>query len=133
MSDERKPCASCGRLTLQASRRATGGYCRQCRPGLPAPPAPSSPESGPTWGTVERTGELVPVFIPALVVTLLNVEKQRGTALSETEVVEIRDRAPVIMLDVAQAEQFYAARGYTDIDPEDAWAEWQRARAELFE
>jgi hypothetical protein len=75
----------------------------------------------------------VPVFIPALVVTLLNVEKQQGVALSEAEVVAIRDHAPVIMLDAAQAEQFYAARGYADIDPEDVWAEWQRAKAELSE
>jgi hypothetical protein len=75
----------------------------------------------------------VPVFIPALVVTLLNIEKQKGVALTEVEVVDVRDRAPVIMLDVAQAEEFYAARGYPDIDPENVWAEWQRARAELTE
>lgn len=82
---------------------------------------------------MERTGQLVPVFIPALVVTLFNIEKQKGAALTEIEVVDVRDRAPLIMLDVAHAEQFHAARGYPDIDPENVWAEWQRARAELTE
>jgi len=131
MSDERKPCANCGRPTLSASLRATGGYCRQCRPGSPAPSTSSSPATGPTWASAERTGQLVPVFIPALVVTLFNIEKQKGVALTETEVVEIRDRAPVIMLDAQQAAQFYAARDYPDIDPENVWAAWQTARAEL--
>jgi hypothetical protein len=66
-----------------------------------------------------------------LVVTLFNIEKNKGAALTEQEVVEIRDRAPVIMLDAQQADQFYAARDYPDIDPENVWTEWQRARAEL--
>ena len=35
------------------------------------------------------------------------------------------------MLDAQQAAQFYAARDYPDIDPENVWAAWQTARAEL--
>jgi len=31
---DRQPCRECGRLTLPATLRATGGLCRKCRPGV---------------------------------------------------------------------------------------------------
>ena len=69
--------------------------------------------------------------IPSLVATLLNRERAKGSPLTEEEFIAIRDTAPAVALtreDVAKVEE---RRGYIDIDPENCWVEWQRARIEL--
>jgi hypothetical protein len=72
---------------------------------------------------------LVPVPIPALGVLLLHLEKRKGSPLSEAEVLEARDKAACIMLPVTAKRAMDEKRGYEDINPENAWSEWQVFRA----
>ena len=69
--------------------------------------------------------------VPSLVATLLNRERSKGSPLNEEEVLAIRDAAPSIAMPRDVAAKVDAARGYLDIDPDDCWNEWQRARLEL--
>ena len=75
--------------------------------------------------------ELVPVPIPALVALLLSLERQRGRPLTEAEVWEARDKAVCIMMPISVRDKMIERRGYDDIDPENAWAEWQAIRPSL--
>ena len=91
-------------------------------PPRPAPPSPikNDPED-----------PLCLVFIPALVAILLNVEKTKGSPLTEAEVIATRDKAACLAMPASQAAMMEAKRGYPDIVAEAAWLEWQRARLEL--
>jgi len=73
----------------------------------------------------------VPLFIPALGVLLINQEDQKGSPLSEEEVLAIRDAAAVVMVTKEHLEAMAESRGYTDIDPENCWYDWQMLRREL--
>jgi hypothetical protein len=75
--------------------------------------------------------QLVPVFIPALVVILLHSERQKGSPLTEQEVLNIRDNGACIMMPVEHIRALAESRGYEDLDPENVWAEWQQARTEI--
>lgn len=75
--------------------------------------------------------DIVIVPVPALVVTLKQAEDQKGSPLTESEVLPLRDSAPCIALPRAEAANFIEARGYSDIDPGRCWDDWQRARLEL--
>ena len=72
---------------------------------------------------------LVPVPIPALGVLLLNLEKKKGEALSEQEVSDIRDKAVCMMMPLSVRAKMDAKRGYSDVNPENVWVEWQAFRA----
>ena len=72
--------------------------------------------------------KLVFFFIPSLVAILLNRERAKGHPLTEQEVLEIRDGAVTIALTPEAAADAEKSRGYRDIDPENVWEEWQRAR-----
>jgi hypothetical protein len=74
--------------------------------------------------------ELVPVFIPPLATVLAATERQRGQALSEADVLAMRDGAAVIMMRTEDAERMTVSRGFRDVDPEDCWADWHRLRVE---
>lgn len=74
---------------------------------------------------------LVPVPIPALGALLLNIEKQKGTPLSQAEVLDARDKAVCIMLPLSAKVAMEEKRGYRDIDPENIWEEWLQLRAEV--
>jgi hypothetical protein len=74
---------------------------------------------------------LIPVPIPALVMLLLNLEKQKGAPLSESEVLAARDKAVCMMLPLSKKLQMDERRGYPDINPEEVWLEWRAARAQL--
>ena len=74
---------------------------------------------------------LIPVFIPSLVSVLLGREKAKGSPLTEAEVLEIRDRGVCMMLRLTEAAKLAKSRGYDDLDPEQCWEEWQRARKDL--
>jgi hypothetical protein len=76
---------------------------------------------------------LVPVFMPALVVLLVDDERKKGSPLTRDEVIAIRDRGVCMMLKRSMAIEMAAKRGYDDIDPESAWEEWQVVRANLSE
>jgi hypothetical protein len=68
--------------------------------------------------------ELIPVFMPSLVSVLLRHERDKGAALTEDEVIAIRDESAAIMLPRRLASEMGQKRGYDDIDPEQGWLEW---------
>jgi len=68
------------------------------------------------------------VFIPALVAILLNLERKKGTPLTENEVLSVRDKSMCATMRVSMARALAESRGYDDIDPENAWNDWQIAR-----
>jgi hypothetical protein len=74
---------------------------------------------------------LVLVFIPTLVSILWRAETDKGSPLTEREVIAIRDGATCITVPYSVAEASEEQRGYPDIVGEDCWSEWQRARIEL--
>ena len=55
--------------------------------------------------------ELVPVFIPALGPLLIHAEDAKGTPLTQTEVLRIRDAAICMMMTVAVAHKLDESRG----------------------
>ncbi len=91
-----------------------------------APPTSTPPE--PKGDPAEP---LRLVIIPALVAILLNAEQEKGSPLTEAEVIAIRDNAECIAMPASVAAEVEAKRGYPDIVAEAAWVEWQRVRTEL--
>jgi uncharacterized protein YegJ (DUF2314 family) len=75
--------------------------------------------------------KLVPVFMPALSVVLLNAEDKKGEPLTYDEVIRTRDKSPCIMMRVDHVQQMAESRGYDDIDPDNCWYDWQQLRREL--
>ena len=75
--------------------------------------------------------ELHVVPVPALVAVLLNKEREKGAPLTEGEVASIRDGASCIAMPSSAKRSVEQARGYVDIDPENAWVEWQVARKQF--
>ncbi|WP_303908721.1 hypothetical protein [Thiohalomonas denitrificans] len=75
--------------------------------------------------------ELFPIPIPALVAVLLHKEREKGAPLSKSEVLEIRDNAECRMGTIHEVQALEESRGYTDIDPENVWEQWQEARVQL--
>lgn len=73
---------------------------------------------------------VVPVFIPALGVLLLSIEKQKGSPLTEEEVADARNRAVCMMMPLSVKQEMEEKRGYRDIDPQNVWPEWLAFRAE---
>lgn len=76
-------------------------------------------------------GTLVPVFMPPLVAVLAQHERQKGSPLTEDEVLAVRGKSVVMMMRESIAEQMAQKRGYRDIDPQACWQEWQKARESL--
>jgi len=74
---------------------------------------------------------LVPVVMPAVVVLLLNAEKQKGAPLTQGEVESIRNTGTCVMIPLPQVAAIQERRGYDDVDPERAWEEWQVVRKTL--
>lgn len=70
-------------------------------------------------------------FIPSLVATLLNRERAKGSPLTKNEVIEIRDSAQCVVAPPDVAAKVDQERGYTDIEAENCWEEWQRVRVTL--
>ncbi|MCQ4314415.1 hypothetical protein NAV33_21360 [Pseudomonas stutzeri] len=77
--------------------------------------------------------DLVPTPIPALIIILLNKEREKGSPLTEAEVTGIRDNAVCMMLPASVKMQMEESRGYPDLNPEYAWEQWQTARLEFSE
>lgn len=80
---------------------------------------------------MDKGKDLVPVFMPALSVILVNAEDKKGSPLEENEVIEIRDNASCMMMERSHAEAMDESRGYKDIDPENCWYDWQMLRREF--
>lgn len=71
--------------------------------------------------------------VRSLVATLLNREEAKGSPLSEEEVRAITQNAPSIAMPEAARSAVDEERGYLDIDPENAWEEWQVVRSQFTE
>jgi hypothetical protein len=69
--------------------------------------------------------------MPALAHLLASAEKKKGAPLTRAEVESLRDGAPCKMMKPADAEQMTASRGFVDVNPENAWADWHRLRPQL--
>jgi hypothetical protein len=79
-----------------------------------------------------RQGEkLIYVFMPTLASLLLNAERSKGAPLTYEEVIAVRDKATCVMVPEGVAAQIEEKRGYSDIDPENCWEEWNTLRPEL--
>jgi hypothetical protein len=84
---------------------------------------------GKAKGTPSEPEErLVVVPIPPLVLMLEHLERQKGSPLTEAEVVEARDRAPSITMSAAHAAEWAKTRG-PDLDLDRVWDSWQAHRA----
>ncbi len=68
---------------------------------------------------------IVIVPIPPLVTLLLHLERDKGSPLTEAEVVEVRDKAICMTMRVSHRDQLVEKRGYADISLENVWDEWQ--------
>lgn len=75
--------------------------------------------------------KLIPVFIPSLVVLLVNSEREKGSPLTEAEVLAVRDKGVCMMMREEHAIALDEKRGYNDLDPERVWEQWQEARVQL--
>lgn len=75
--------------------------------------------------------DLVPHFVPTLAQMLALGEKTKGKPLTEAEVIEIRDKAPCIMVPSSMFKELQEKLGYRDVNPENCWADWHRLRVEF--
>ncbi|MGV1682699.1 hypothetical protein [Sphingopyxis sp. NJF-3] len=82
------------------------------------------------FGNAEAAGDdpIIPVPFPPLITLLQQHETAKGSALTEAEVLDIRDGAVCMTMKRSRAEQLAASRGFPDIDPANAWEEWLHAR-----
>jgi hypothetical protein len=78
---------------------------------------------------------IVTVFLNPLVMLLAGRERQKGSPLTEAEVLEVRDSAACTQMPLSQAEKFYASLDaqmpIPRLNPERIWEEWQEARVGL--
>lgn len=70
--------------------------------------------------------ELLIVPVPSLVAVLLSLEEKKGQALTEEEVNSARDCCACIAMPASALAKLIEGRGYSDLDPENIWEEWQR-------
>ena len=71
-----------------------------------------------------KEDELVIVHVPALVAVLAYLENEKGSPLTEAEVLSATDEASAMVMPRSAQRAIEKSRGYTDIDPENAWEEW---------
>jgi hypothetical protein len=90
-------------------------------------------------GEVGAYGELVKrplpeglelFFIPSLAGMLFRSQQENGAALTEDEVLDIRDHWGVLVMTHDDARALEERRGYSDIDPADVWQNWLRLQEE---
>jgi len=77
--------------------------------------------------------KLIHVFMPTLVSLLLRAETDKGAPLTYEEVIATRDKGTCVMLPEDVAAKVEEDRGYSDIDPENCWDQWNALRPELTE
>ncbi len=75
--------------------------------------------------------QVVPLFTPPLASLLAAAEQEKGGALTEIEVLGIRDQSACIMVDCKEAKAVEEKRGFVDVNPNNCWADWHRLRVEL--
>jgi len=67
---------------------------------------------------------VIVLFIPSLISLLVSKAEEKGSSLTEEEVLAIRDNATAIVTDAEGVLAVAERRGYQDIDPEHCWEEW---------
>lgn len=67
---------------------------------------------------------MIVLFIPSLISLLVSKAQEKGSPLTEEEVLAIRDNATAIVTDAEGVLAVAERRGYQDIDPEHCWEEW---------
>ena len=72
--------------------------------------------------------KLIQVFNPSLAALLFAAEKDKGSPLTEAEVIAIRNSATVMIVPEESAAEFEKKRGYKDIDSDNCWQEWSELR-----
>jgi hypothetical protein len=70
----------------------------------------------------------VPTIIPSLVSVLMARERALGRPLERAEVESITEACSAVALPQREAQAVERARGYADIEPRLAWAQWQIMR-----
>jgi hypothetical protein len=66
------------------------------------------------------------VFVPSLAALLMRAQQLNGAALTENQVLAIRDASTVMVASHNAARAVEENRGYADIDAADAWRCWLR-------
>jgi hypothetical protein len=69
-----------------------------------------------------------PVIVPSLVAQLSAAERQRGRALTREEVEALTEGATAMAMDQRDAAALERSRGYADLEPRRAFAQWQLVR-----
>ena len=72
--------------------------------------------------------DLVLTAMPPVVALLVREEKLRGRALTEAEVIAVRDGAQCVALPPDVAHGIAENRGYADLDLATVWESWQAFR-----
>ena len=80
---------------------------------------------------MDSDDDLIPVFMPALVVLLIHAEDKKGEPLYREEVHAIRDNVECEMAYADVVHKMDESRGYRDIDPENCWYDWQMTRRRM--
>ena len=62
---------------------------------------------------------------------VLNKERGKGCPLSERNVLAIAQNCECIAMPLHAKSEVVESRGYSDIDPENAWEEWRLIRDSL--
>jgi len=71
------------------------------------------------------------VITPSLVAQLVAAERKHGRPLAREEVESVANRSTAIAMSTKDAIALDRSRGYTDIEPRRAWAQWQLVRSRL--
>jgi len=82
---------------------------------------------------MSNSNDLVITCMPSLVSVLLRHEQEKGSPLTEQEVLSIRNHCTAVALPRGQVAKIAESRGYDDIDPEHCWEQWQQIRQQLHE
>ncbi|MCE2753440.1 MAG: hypothetical protein LW720_16310 [Pirellula sp.] len=74
----------------------------------------------------------VKVYLNPLMTLLAGKERQKGSPLTEAEVLAVRDSAVFVQMTKAQAQKFYESLDSQvpvyRMDPDRIWEEWQEIR-----
>jgi hypothetical protein len=75
---------------------------------------------------------MVTVFLNPLMMLLAGAERQKGSPLTEAEVLRVRDTAACVQMTQSQANKFYESLDsqmpIPRLNPESIWDEWQAVR-----
>ncbi len=77
--------------------------------------------------------DTAPMIVPSLRALLMAAEAEREEALTQSQVETLLDGSPAIAMKLADAIELERSRGYADLEPRRAWAQWQLIRGQHVE